>query len=569
MLIIKYIKEYFFEKSLLSTIGILLGYFIKIILVIGFPLLTKYFVDNILIAKDYKALYLWVFFIGIASFAQIGIGIFNVFLSNKLKYGFLNYIKIVTLQTILNSKYFISKQGGAGYLTSRIEKEINTLNTFIVDNVLDFFRNIFTFIFSFLVLLSFNNKLSLIFFATIPLYVLSLTLFNKKLQSKTEAMQETSSTNAHLLNEMILARLEIKFLGIESEMLKRLTINLKEFYKKALDRFWYSSRPSIMAQTSSTISKIVLYGYGGYLVLNNEMTVGSFIAFSTLMINVLGSVGGFVNLNIAYQTGMSSLKRTNQLIDIPQEDNDGMHITTINKIIVQNLSFSYNKKQKEILTNINFSINKGEIVAIAGESGAGKSTLLKLLQLIYNPDNGSIIFDKKLSSEINKQSFRNLCSTVEQNPFLFSTTIKDNIMLGNLKASKEEFEQIINKVQVSKFTNNLENGIEYEIKEQGKNLSGGQKQRIILAREFLKNPKILFLDEATKGLDNQNIKEFFNIIKQGAKDRITIIISHSVESLALADRVLFLQNKTIEAIGSHNELLTTNSNYKKMFEREK
>ncbi|PID30053.1 MAG: hypothetical protein CR982_01670 [Candidatus Cloacimonadota bacterium] len=127
MLIKKYIKEYFFKISIFSTIGIFIGYFIKILLVIGFPLLTKYFIDIVLISKDYSSLFLWVTLIGIVSFGQIGIGIFNTFLANKLKYGFLNYIKIVTLKRILNSKYSISPQSGASYLTSRIEKEINIL----------------------------------------------------------------------------------------------------------------------------------------------------------------------------------------------------------------------------------------------------------------------------------------------------------------------------------------------------------------------------------------------------------------------------------------------------------
>ncbi|PID29924.1 MAG: hypothetical protein CR982_01845 [Candidatus Cloacimonadota bacterium] len=451
------------------------------------------------------------------------------------------------------------------YFFHNIIERTNILNNFLVDNVLDFFKNILTFLFSFLVLLSFSSKLSFLFFAILPFYILSLTLFNKTLQSKTEIMQEKSSTNAELLNETILGRLEIKFLGIENEMLQRVEKNLYDFYKKAISRFWYSSKPSIMAQFCSTMGKIALYGYGGYLILNNEMSIGSFVAFSALMINVLGSVGGFVNLNIAYQTGITSLKRTNELIDIEQENSDGEIIKDIEKISVKDLSFSYNKGQENILNNINFSISKGEIVAIAGESGVGKSTLIKLLQLIYTPDSGKIIFDKYISTDINKKSFRQICSNVEQNPFLFSTTIKENIMLGNLDAKEDLFNKIVDDVRVSRFTSKLENGIEYKVEEQGKNLSGGQKQRVVLAREFLKNPKLLFLDEATKGLDNQNIRELFNIIRKDAKDRITIIISHSIDSLNLADRIFFLKDGKIAAIGNHKDLLEMNDNYRNMF----
>jgi ABC-type bacteriocin/lantibiotic exporter with double-glycine peptidase domain len=560
-------KEYFLKKDFLSSFLIVLGYMLKVVLVIAIPLMTKYILDSVLPAKDYVLLTKWALAITFTSIGLIAIGFLNTYLANRLKYGFENYLKTILLERVIHSRWSELAQKGVGYLTKRIEGDISGINVFLIDNILDLARDAVTLIVSIIVVSRFNLKLSLVFSCVLPVFAISLRIFNKGMKQRTTKLQEKKANNSSYLNEVISGRLEIKYLGIENEIINRYLQKLRTFFRIAIDRFLYSCRPSTLGQLSSTFGKVILIWFGGYLIIKGELTFGVFFAFNMLMTYVFRSVSGLANLNISIQTGLSCIKRVEEMLSIEQEKKEGVDIEGIRNMEFSHVYFSYpDAKDGFELQNVSFDLKKGEIITLAGESGSGKSTVFKLLQRVYLASKGEITVNGIDINSISIDSYRQKVAIVQQDPFLFLTTIRDNISMGKLDATDDEIKGVIRKSQAIDFVEHLEKGLDHKLYERGENISGGQKQRLAIARAFLKNPDVLLLDEATSGLDAKNIKALHNILIDGKDDKITVVIGHSREAMLLADKIVLLHKGRFITVDTHKNLLKSNSIYQHLFQ---
>lgn len=566
MKISHYIKDYFYHKNLASAISIISGYIFKSLIILSIPLLMKHLIDVVIPMKNLNTLSYWSFILILVSLALIAVGIINVYLANRIKFGFSNYLKSNTLEVILNSKWNETSGKDSAYLTSRIEKELDGIVSFLVDSLLVFFKDIVTFLITAAIMLKFNIYLAAIFFLTVPFYALSLKIFNKGLKERTEKLYEEASKTTALLNEYISGRLEIKYLNAEKFISNNFLLKLKLLKSLAMEKFWYSCKPSIMAQICSVSSKTILFWFGGYLIIKGELTIGSFVAFNAVMSDIYSSVGGLVNMNVAYQNGMASIKRANQLLSFEQESESGVDVDSVNSISLQNVSFFYDEQAGEVLKNINLSFDKNNIYAIAGMSGSGKTTLSTLIGLINEPSGGDILINGINSKKLNKKTFRKHCSVIQQDPFLFASTILENIRIGNPDSERCKIVEAAKKAQAHEFISKIDEGYEYVLIEKSNNLSGGQKQRIAISRSFLRNASLFILDEATTGLDKHNINEFHNILIENKNDKITIIISHSIDTLMIADKIVFVNNGIVEAFDSHQQLIRSCNNYVRLFQ---
>ena len=314
----------------------------------------------------------------------------------------------------------------------------------------------------------------------------------------------------------------------------------------------------------------LVIGLGSYFIVRGELTAGQFVSFITALIMLYTPIKGLGNNGKNISTCMCAMERVVAKLEKIPAIKDGENAIDFpqfnDKIEFKNINFSY-VKGKRVLNDINLTVKKGETIAFVGNSGGGKSTLVNLLPRFYNVKNGDLTFDGVSVNDIKVDSLRQNIAVVFQDNFLFEGTIKENILLGNLKASDEEVLKAVKESYLEEFVNSLENGLDTQIGERGMLLSGGQKQRVGIARAFLKNAPILVLDEATSALDNESEYIVQQAIENLMKDRTVFVIAHRLTTIQNADRIAVINHGYLTEIGTHEELMNIpNGEYKRLYE---
>lgn len=311
-------------------------------------------------------------------------------------------------------------------------------------------------------------------------------------------------------------------------------------------------------------------GLGSYFIVKGSLTAGQFVSFITALIMLYTPIKGLGNNAKNMTTCLCAMDRVVSKLDKKtgfQDKKDAVDFPKFSeKITFDNVSFYY-KKDVYVLHNISFEVKKGETIALVGNSGGGKTTIVNLLPRFYNTKGGDIKIDGTSIYKIKIDDLRANIAVVFQDNFLFEGTIRDNIMIGNLNATKEELQQAIKNSYLDDFINSLEKGLDTPIGERGVLLSGGQKQRIGIARAFLKNAPILVLDEATSALDNQAEHIVQQAIDNLMKDRTVFVIAHRLSTIQNADKIAVINHGYLTEMGTHDELLgISNGEYKKLYD---
>ena len=329
---------------------------------------------------------------------------------------------------------------------------------------------------------------------------------------------------------------------------------------------WLSPMMHIMV----SIGIAAVIGLGSYMIVNKTITSGNFVSFITALIMLYTPIKLLGNNAKNMQNALLALERVIKQIDaipkIKDKENAKLLKGIENSIEFKNVNFEY-KKNKPVLKDVSFTVQKGETFALVGNSGGGKSTIVNLIPRFYDIKSGEIKIDGTDIRDFSLESLRDNISIVFQDNFLFSGTIRDNIMLGNLNATDAELKEAIKDSYLEDFINSLEKGLDTNIGERGVLLSGGQKQRIGIARAFLKNAPILILDEATSALDNQAEKIVQQAIENLMKDRTVFVIAHRLTTVQNADRIAVIKNGELVELGNHNELINIQDGvYRQLYE---
>ena len=311
-------------------------------------------------------------------------------------------------------------------------------------------------------------------------------------------------------------------------------------------------------------------GLGSYMIVKGTITSGNFVSFITALIMLYTPIKLLGNNAKNIQNALLALERVIKQLEAQpaiKTKADAKTLTGMNDSIeFKNVNFEY-RKNKPVLKNVSFTVKKGETFALVGNSGGGKSTIVNLIPRFYDIKSGNVMIDGVDVRDITLESLRDNISIVFQDNFLFSGTIRENIMLGNLNATEEELRKALKDSYLEDFVNSLEKGLETNIGERGVLLSGGQKQRIGIARAFLKNAPILILDEATSALDNEAEKIVQQAIENLMKDRTVFVIAHRLTTVQNADRIAVIKNGELVELGNHNELVhIENGVYKHLYE---
>ncbi|MDV3750184.1 peptidase domain-containing ABC transporter [Elizabethkingia anophelis] len=457
-----------------------------------------------------------------------------------------------------------------GEIISRVNDAVK-IRTFINDVAIQIFVNIFIIIFSFALMFTYYWKLALITALVIPFYFLVYWITNK-LNKKVERklMEESAELESHLV-ESITSVKTIKQFGVETFANNKtdnaFTKLLKTIYTSVLNALFSSNSSEFL----SRIFTIVLLWAGSGYVIDRVITPGELLSFYALIGYFTSPVSQLIGMNKTVQNALIAADRLFEIMDLEREETtDKLELSPehIGDIQFKEVSFSYGSRA-DVFAGFNCTIEKGKTTAIVGESGSGKTTLASLLQNLYPLKGGKILMGDYDINYISNYSLRSLISVVPQQIDLFSGNVIENIALGEDFPDVQRILDITKKLGILTFVEKLPNGFQTYLGENGALLSGGQKQRIAIARALYKNPEILILDEATSSLDTESELVIQNTLSEfRSQGKTMVVIAHRLSTIANADTILVMKEGQIIEQGNHQELISKDSTYKSMWEKQ-
>ncbi|MBQ8207543.1 MAG: peptidase domain-containing ABC transporter [Clostridia bacterium] len=420
-----------------------------------------------------------------------------------------------------------------------------------------------------IILLLENEILFLISLLIIVLYAIVIICYRTPIKNINQEVMENNAKVQSFLKESIDGVETIKSHQAEKSVKDKNTTKFNRFLKSVFNNNIINFSQDSICDSIELIGIALMLWVGFSMVLTNKITVGSLITFYALLAYFTTPIKNLIELQPMLQTAIVAAERLNDILDLPTESSSGFKYKNLkfNSIDISNLDFRYGNHNL-ILNNINLHIVKGEKIAIVGESGCGKTTLAKLLIRFYEPEKGTIHIDGINISEYSSYDIRNKIAYVNQETFLFSDTIRNNLIIGNTDVSDKEIESACRLSKANEFIEQLPFGYDTYLDENGKNLSGGQKQRLAIARALLRNPKLLILDEATSNLDSITESGIKDTLFDINNDLTCIIIAHRLKTIEKCDRIIVIKDNTIIENGTHIELLEQKGYYYNLYNKQ-
>ncbi|WP_099320123.1 ABC transporter ATP-binding protein [Anaerococcus sp. Marseille-P3625] len=470
----------------------------------------------------------------------------------------------------MDTEFFNEARIGA--LMSRITTDLFDITEFAHHVPEEFLVGMIKLIFSFMVLLTINWQLALVIYLIIPLmFVISTNKRRKFRQATMNVKKQIGDINSSVEDTFLGISVVKSFANEEIEKGK-FKVDNNKFVDIKKDRYFDMAGFFMINEIFSGLMYAILIFLGGYFVLNKKITPGDLIAFVMYLNMLVATIERLINFTDVYQAGATGIERFVDIMDMTSNifDHDrAIELADVKgKIDFENVYFKYPETQDNepyVLEDISFSVDVGENIALVGPSGAGKTTISKLIPRFYDIESGNIKIDGKDVRDLTLESLRDNIGIVQQDVYLFSGSVRDNIRYGKEDASEEEIERAAELAGATEFIKDLPYGYDTYIGERGVKLSGGQKQRISIARVFLKNPPILILDEATSALDNKSeaiVQKSLEILSKG---RTTITIAHRLSTIINADEILVLTYDGIVERGSHKQLLDQKGIYYNLY----
>ena len=461
----------------------------------------------------------------------------------------------------------------SGKYISNLNFDVNQITRMLSEAYLSIFKDGLTLIGLLFVMFFQNWKLSLIAIIMIPLASITAKILGKRMSKiSTQAQEKSGDLNRYLI-DLFKNHKIIKIFQRENheEIRSESFVNdLKEKSAK-IAAVYIRSTPIMEILTGMMIA--VLIFYSGKLIISGELAINNFFSFLAAMMLAYQPVKTLTKVNVAIGQGLAAAERILPIIDIKNEININEQGEKLDisegDIVLNNINFFYKSNvENKVLKDISIKFTGGKMTALVGHSGSGKSSLLNLIPRIYSPTSGAIYFDNQDISKVNLVSLRDQISIVDQNTTLFDDTVLNNIKYAKPDASKEEVCEAAKLSMCDDFINNLQNGFETMIGENGVKLSGGEKQRLSIARAFLKNSKIILLDEATSSLDSETEEKIQEALGKLTINKTTIVIAHRLSTILNSDNIYVVDNGEINAFGRHDELIEKSEVYKNFYQRQ-
>ena len=543
---------------------LVIGFLISLVST-GFSLVIPLFTKNLVDGFSLKNMNL--------SFIAIIIGAFLIqALTSAISSYMMGYMGEQTVSNLrelvwhklvnLKITYFDNHQ--TGEITSRLVNDTTVVKSLVADQLPSFVSGILSMIGAFVVLFLMDWKLTLVILIAVPIVALLMVPIGNWMRNISIRMQrqtaEFNSTTTQALSESRL----IKASDGEQTELTRGDNGIHQLFDTGVAEAKIMAIISPIMLLAMMGILVTVIGYGGVRVQNGTLSIGTLVAFLLYLFQIIAPATQFSQFFTQLQKTKGATARLDDLLEQPVEDlTAGKTVDVAGKTLtVDNVSFSYDK-ENPVLQNVSFTAHPNSVVAFVGPSGSGKSTLFSLLERFYQPDNGTITIADENINTINLQSWRSQIGYVSQDSAMLVGTIRDNLTYGlTHPVSDDELWHVLSLAYADQFVRDTPEGLNTQVGERGVKVSGGQRQRLAIARAFLRDPKILMLDEATASLDSQSEERVQRALNNLMKNRTTLVIAHRLSTIVDADNIFFLEHGEITGHGNHKELLEKHELYR-------
>ena len=533
-------------------------------------MLLRYFVDHSLMAND-AVVALWVIALGFVGLAAVegAASFMSGRLASLTAEGVARRLRNYLYNHIQHLSFTYHSKTETGELIQRSTSDVDAMRRFFADQAIGMGRIVLLFLINFIAILQLNTKLALLSVIVVPFVLLVSLFFFRKISALYESYQAQDAVVSTTLQENLSGVRVVKaFARQEYEINKFERDNWEKFVRgrKLL------SMHSLFWPISDTVCNIQIIGgflLGALMTINGEISIGTYLAYAGLIVWIIFPMRNLGRLIVQTSTGMVSYNRVMAIIKEdrePLEQGDYQPVDDPKgQIEFKNVAFSY-EEGSQALEDISFSVQPGQVIALLGSTGSGKTTLVNLLPRFYEYTTGNVLLDGIELNRYPRRYLRQHIGIVEQEPFLFSRSIRENITYGvGRDVPQEEIEAAARAAAIHDVILSFEKGYGTLVGERGVTLSGGQKQRVAIARTLLKNPRILIMDDSTSSVDTETEAEIREALQNLMKDRTTFVIAHRIQSIMDADSILVMDNGRIVQHGKHEDLVGKDGIYQQIF----
>ncbi|MCU7495063.1 MAG: ABC transporter ATP-binding protein [Ignavibacteria bacterium] len=536
------------------------------------PLIMKYIFDRLGGSATTKTIIVGAgLLLGLGLFRDI-IGGFSNWLSWRtrlnIQYGLLE----ATVAKLHRLPADLQRKEGVGAIMTRLDRGITGFMSAITEISFNVLPALTYLVMAVILMLQLDWRLTILVSLFAPLPAIIAAYAAPKQTQREQNLLDRWVRIYSRFNEVLSGIITVRSFAMEDAEKQRFLGNVKDANNLVVRGIGFDSGVSIAQSVTITVARIAAIGFGGFLVLKGQATLGTLVAFISYVGGLFGPVQGLTGIYRTIRTASVSLDQIFSILDTEDflsDKPDAFELKQCNgEIAFEDVCFKYNKANNEILKGVRLNVKPGEMVAIVGPSGSGKTTLMALLMRFYDPSNGRITMDGVDLKDLKQNWVRKQIGVVLQDALLFNESIRNNIAYGRPNASQSEIEAAAKAANAHEFIMKLENGYDTVAGERGSRLSGGERQRIAIARALLKDAPILILDEATSALDAELEAQVQEALDRLVKGRTTFVIAHRLSTVVNADRILVLKNGRIVEEGCHRDLLSATGYYASLVEKQ-
>lgn len=536
------------------------------------PLIIRYITSDVIYRNSSESLKTILMLTGIMvvliileCYCNYFIAYYGHIMGAKMEYNMRN--EIFSHYQKLSFSFFDNQK--VGQLMSRVTNDLFEISELFHHGPEDIVISIIKLLGSFSILLSINWRLALTAFAIVPVMLLYAFYFNIKMKRAfVKNRARIADINAQIEDNLSGIRVVKSFANEEIEM-DKFKVGNDRFVESKKESYKYMGLYHSGLGAFTTLISVIVIALGAVFITTDIISITDLITFLLYINNFTEPIKKLINFTEQFQNGASGYTRFLEILDINPDITDKPDakelVNAKGDIIFDDVSFHYEEHSETVLSNLNLHVKEGEYIALVGTSGVGKSTLCSLIPRFYDVSSGCIRIDGTDIRDYTLKSLRNNIGIVQQDVYLFTGSVMDNIRYGRPGATDAEIVAAAQNANAHEFIMNLPEGYDTNIGQRGIKLSGGQKQRLSIARVFLKNPPILIFDEATSALDNESEKVVQESLEKLAKNRTTFVIAHRLSTIRNAEKILVLSGNGIAESGNHQQLLAKNGIYAELY----
>ncbi|TFB14052.1 ABC transporter ATP-binding protein [Filobacillus milosensis] len=565
----KKLKEFYWPYKRFFFLSLLSLFFVTIITV-AYPIVVQIAIDDVIKEKNYGLVpILCLSFIGLMIVKSVAT-FFHQFLGDYFGISAVFSLRDALYKKLQRLSFHYYDNAKTGDLMSRLTADVELFRFFLSFGFSELIRILLLVLSSLSVMLYFSVPLALATMASMPFLIVLVMKFDKKVHPAFRQIRKSFGRLNTRVQENISGMNTVKSLSKEDFEIGRFSDKGDDYRQHYLNTATIWSKYFPLMEFMGNVSVVVLLAFGGYLYMNGSISLGAIIAYFNLIWYLVGPL-----MNFGFVVNMFSQSKASgeRLLEILESDDEIKETTSPVKaedvkghVAFKDVTLTYVEDDDEALKDVTFDAPPGKTIGLIGATGSGKTSITQLITRFYEPEQGEVLLDGHSVSEYSLKEMRKHIGFVLQEPFLFSTSIKDNIAYGNPEASMDEIIDAAKRAQAHDFIMEMPKGYDTLLGERGMGLSGGQKQRISIARAILVNPKVLVLDDATSAVDMETEFKIQKALKEVMKGRTTFIIAHRISSLKHADEILVLEDGKIVERGQHEELLDNGGPYQRIYD---